>query len=503
MTSNGRVARLTALALATGTLVAAGASSAGAATASTTTFTTQGGGSVIHLEVNLPVAVPGLPQQLVQDVVATGTTSRSGLQPAAIANALIGRADNNIPVVSDVLNMSSSAELGKPSSGNQNFAEKLSGLGIQGELLALKSIVANPNVSGTTATGHSAIADLTIDGGQNLNLQALLDALSAQLSGLLSTAQLPVQAASVDGTVTSTTTTVTGLIKDLGGQVADLAADVTGQDAAAKELKTALDQVADLLNALPAALTNQLKSKLTAADSSLLHVGLIESNQQVTRAGDTVTSATNNLLTDISVLGGLVTVEGLKSEATATLSDTASAASPKTTTKSSLLKVNAADVLRLDVTGDLNAVLSSGVLPAEVTDAVNGVLAQVTGLVNGILGAQLELGKVVENVETPDRAAATVSAATLTIDPQNPITGARLLPMDGPLLKVDFVPATAEVVKAQAQTPPNVVQPPARPVAGPDQALARTGAELPLTGAVAAALIGLAAVARRRRMLEQ
>lgn len=503
MTSNGRVGRLTALALATGTLVAAGASTAGAATPITTTYTTQGGGSVIHLEVNLPVAVPGLPQQLVQDIVMTGTTTRSGQDPAAIANAFLGQASNNIPVVSDLLNMNSTAEYGKPSSGNQNFAEKLSGLGISGELLALQSLTSNPNVAGATATGHSAIADLRIDGAQNLNLQALLDALAGQLSGLLSTVKLPVSATSVDGTVANTTTTVTGLLTNLSNQVADLADSTTsGASAPLTQVqRDALDKVAGLLNALPGAITGQLKA--TAADTSLLHVGLIQSTQNVTRQANSVTSATNNVLTDISVLGGLVTVEGLKSEASATLGDSVSAASPKTTTKSSLLHVNAADVLDVDITGDLQAVLASGVLPAEVTSAVNGVLAQVTSLVNGLLGAHLEFGKVTENVETADRAAATVSAATLTIDPQNPITGARLLPMDGPLVRIDFVPATAEVVKGQATAPPTVVVPPAQPGATPDQALARTGVELPLTGAVAATLLGLAAVARRRRMLEQ
>ena len=59
MSVQGRVGRLTALAIATGTLVAAGTGVAGASTAGTAThqMTASGKGSALHLVINLPTAI--------------------------------------------------------------------------------------------------------------------------------------------------------------------------------------------------------------------------------------------------------------------------------------------------------------------------------------------------------------------------------------------------------------------------------------------------------------
>src|SRR5262249_6697318 len=102
MTSNGRVARLTALALATGTLVAAGAGTAGATATDKTIYTASGGGSVIRLTVNLPVAVPGIGNTLTQDLVITGSNVRTGDAAAAVTHSILG-ANGNVPVVSGLL----------------------------------------------------------------------------------------------------------------------------------------------------------------------------------------------------------------------------------------------------------------------------------------------------------------------------------------------------------------------------------------------------------------
>jgi hypothetical protein len=159
---------------------------------------------------------------------------------------------------------------------------------------------------------------------------------------------------------------------------------------------------------------------------------------------------------------------------------------------SSLLKVNAADLLTVDVTSGLDVILGGNVLPQEVKDAVNGALAQITTLLNGVLGATLTGPKVDENVTSPNRAASSVSAAHFVVNPALPGVGPIF---DKPLIDISLVPAKAEVVKGQAAVPPTVVNTPSS-----RETLPRTGAELPLTGAVAVAMMGLAVVARRRRM---
>ena len=500
MTSTGRVARLTALALATGTLVAAGASTAGAATTNKTIFTASGGGSVLRLTVNLPVALPGIGSSLTQDLVLTGGNVRTGDAAAAIGNAILG-ANGTVPVVSGLLEKSVTAEYGKPAPAAVNaFPAALSALGITGDLLALSSTVANPNVDGVTSHSKSAVANLRIEGAGSL--QALLDALASQLTGLLNV-PLPVTIPGVGGTGstggTDTVTSLTGLLTGVATQVTDLVDDATSgaSEPLTEPVKAALTQLAGLLNALPTAIAGKIQA--TASDTSLLSVGLIQSEQTVSRAAGVVTSTSDNVLTDIKVLGGLITISGLSSTASAALGNGVSSATPKAVGNASLLHVNVADLLTLDVTDGLNALLGGNLLPPEVVTAVNGALAQVTAALNGLLGATLKAGAVTQNVETADKAAAAVSAAQFQVNPSLPALGggAATALFAKPLITLDFVPAAAQVVKAQAAVPPAVITP---GKAGSTPSFAPTGANFALTAPVAVALMGLAVAARRRRL---
>ena len=109
------------------------------------------------------------------------------------------------------------------------------------------------------------------------------------------------------------------------------------------------------------------------------------------------------------------------------------------------------------------------------------------------LGLDFQPGAFVENISKDGSSAATtVNAAKLVL---NPPALAALLPKGEKLITVEMVGAQA-AVGAQVVTLTNKV------VTAPTTvtSLPRTGANLPLTGAAAAALIGLAMVARRRRM---
>ncbi len=477
MTSNGRVARLTALALATGTLVAAGAGSASAATTTKDVFNAAGGGSVLHLELNLPVALPNIGDKISQDLVLTGSNVRTSsfTSPAAAVTKSILGANGNIPVVSAALDKALTATYGTPNPASQGTfpANPL----ISGGVLQLTSETANPDVAGQVAHSLSSVANLRVEGAGNL--QAVLDALTAQLTTVLNgvVGTLPTGAPAQQ--VAGVTTTVTDL---LGSVVTQLN---TATNGAAQPVKDAVDAVIAELNALPTLLAQQIKLK--TADTSLLSVGLIQSEQTISRTADVVTSHATNKLTGISALGGLVTVDGMTSDATASLGKNVSDATANGT--SSVLKVNVADLLSVDVTGKLTAVLGGSAVPAAVKDAVNAALATVTGVLNSALGATLSGPVAGAPVKSADKSSSSVDAAHLRIQPVG---------FAKPLVDISLVPATAEVTKIAAQqvTPPTVVTaPPAQAISLP-----RTGANLPLTGAAATALLGLAMVARRRRL---
>jgi hypothetical protein len=501
MTSTGRVARLTALALATGTLVAAGAGTAGAATSDKTTFTATGGGSVIRLTVNLPAQLApvtgaiGLPQTLTQDIVLTGGAVRTS-DLKAIATSTLG-ANGNVPALSALLDKSVVAEFGKPAPKPysllpQEVKDGLAGFGINVKALELNSSANNPTVDGAVSHSLSTVTDLTVGDGTGV-LNQLLDALGQQVTAILNTAlgtQSSSQTAALGGVTAPVTGTVTGLLGQVTDQLNALTQNQTKplSDAA----KQAVQQVVDQLNALP----NVLSQKLTAAaaDTSLLHIGLIESEQAVDRAAGVVTSTSSNKLVGVSVLGGLVTVDGLSSAATAALGNGVSQATADKG-QNAILKVNVKDVLTATLGSGLGVDLTSNVLPPAVVSTVQGALNTVTGLLNGVLGATLAQTKVGSIVETPNHAASSVSAAELVVKPTLPGVGAVF--GDKPLLDVAFVPAEADVVKGEAATPPTVVTTPAKAA---QHQFAPTGANFGLTAPIAIGLMGLAVVARRRRL---
>jgi hypothetical protein len=492
MTSYGRVARLTALALATGTLVAAGAGSAGAASTTKTTYTATGGGSVLRLTVNLPVALPGIGQSITQDLVLTGSNVRTGDAAAAITSSILG-ANGNVPLVSGLLDKSVRAEYGKPQPAAVNSWPDTGVLGITGKLLSLESKAGSPNVDGTVAHSLSTVTDLRIEGAGNL--QAVLDALTSQLQTIVNQAIGTVGGSSSTGTVTApVTSTVSGLVNTLTAQLDALTQNTTAplSDAAKQAVQTVIAQ----LDALPALLLNQLTAKLQAAsaDTSLLRIGLIQSEQTVSRHAGVVTSDSTQKLVGVSVLGGLVTLDGLSSAATAVLGNGISKATPDLGRNGLLHAAINKDLLTVDVNNGLTAALGSSALPAEVVTAVNGALAQIGTVLNGLLGASLNQTNVGSNTATADKASSSVNAAQLVVNPAIP----GLSSAAKPLIDIQFVPSAAEVVKAQSVVNSTPVVTPAKAGSAP-HALAATGAELPLTGAVAAALMGLAALARRRR----
>jgi hypothetical protein len=486
MTSNGRVARLTALALATGTLVAANATGASAASATQDAFTAgnAAGNGIIHLVLNLPVSLPGIGSKLTQDLVVTKSATRSGLAPAALASAVLGQ-NGNVPLVSNLLAGSSDATLANPNGVTKSGLPILGNtLGLAG-VLNLTSKVTNPNVDGVTSHSLSSVADFKLDGANVLSsvLQPVLDQVNSVLGSL--------KVDSASGTVTPVTSTVTGLVNTVLSQIDAATSNASAPVTA--EVKAALNQVTTLLTGLLSNIKLNLNS--LNLNSSLLDIGLIKSEQTVTRAAGTVTSTVHNQLADISVLGGLVGLKALTSTATAAVDKLGNPVGPaKTDTgNANLLQANISDVLVATVTSQIQAILGGSVgsaVPADLLTTINGALSQVTNLTTDLLGVSFKPASAFANptVKTHNKNTQEASAAVLTVDP--------LKSAAAPLLQIAFAPAAASVVRAEGVSNPTVVPP---TTVKTDPALPRTGANLPLTGVIATGLVGLAMVARRRR----
>lgn len=473
--AKGHLARLTALAAASGMLVVVGAAPAGAVTTDRV-FDATNAGAVLRLTINLPAGIDGVvPQRIVQDVVLTEAAARTGSSAAAVGNAFLGQS-GSVPALQELLAGSAQANLSQLTDKYSLLEVPANPLGLTGGALLAESTVANPNVDGVISSSTSSITSLELRATGALGaVLAPVEAALAQALGVTA----PTDGSSGDlGTVVEpVTTTVTdllgGALDTLDGVTNDASAPVSDQTRAAVDILTA--EINTLLADLNAQVLNISNS------DTLLDVGLVESSQSVTRKAGTVTSSVGNKLVGIDLLGGLINVSGIESAAMASLGANGASAADANAT---ILKANVGDLVSLELANDLRAKLGGTVgqaLPAEVVTALNDTLAQITTLLTSTLGLQNPTQAQAFKSHSADEATARVEAASLVLDPLgNP---------DAPLLSIGFVPAEA-TVKAQSFT--------ATPVELTQQ-LPRTGGELPLTGAIATLMVGAALVARRRR----
>jgi hypothetical protein len=175
MVSKG--ARLTSLALATGTLVVA--SGVGQANAADVTIPSVFGGvanaSAIHLEVNLPIALPlGNTGQsitsIVQDISSTvGNTALGGSTPVAVAKAVLG--NGNVVLLSDLLNKVAQSSLVQKlddATGIINPTDILGGLIHVGVGNVVSHVAPEAAASTLTSSATSSLAELKISLGNLL-----------------------------------------------------------------------------------------------------------------------------------------------------------------------------------------------------------------------------------------------------------------------------------------------------------------------------------------------
>jgi hypothetical protein len=476
MAGTGHIARLSAIALATGTLVAVGAAPAGAA-APTSVMEASGKGSALILTINLPAALAGGPlgTKIVQEISLTDGTVSTVSGPLADTTAILGK--GSTPVLSDLLNQSTRALL----SGEREqstAAHSIDQNGVKLSLLPLTSKVADPTVDGVLAHSSSGVARASVAGLALPELAAVTDTVAGTLETALGTVGAEAPAAA--GTVTGVVNTA---IDTLNGATNDAAAPVTAP------VQQAIDTaVADLTDTLTD-LTGTLDLLTSATD--LITLESIVSDQAISRKGSEVTSTVTNAVKDINVLNGLVKISAVESAATAVAGGKPGTGAAST--KAPVLDISLAD-------GALTAILDENglnvggtvgdALPAELQGTVNQALATVNAALAETVGLDVQIGKGATSV-APDgtSAAAAVSATTVTI---NPLGIAELLGAGTEFMKLELVTANAAV--GSRLVPPPAEVPSTTPVSLP-----RTGGELPLTGAVATLMVGAALVARRRR----
>jgi hypothetical protein len=494
MSVQGRVGRLTALAIATGTLVAAGSGVAGAsAPTGTRQLTASGKGSALHLTINLPDAVAQvLGTSTIEQYISLtdGKVSTIGL-PSAETTAVLGK--GTTPVLSDLLNKSTSAVLGGKTDDSSSSPVNIDQPGFKVQLLPLSSKVANPasTVSGSVAKSSSAIAHISI-GGLPL---AQLSGLTAPVQSVLNTALGTASSGSSQATGT-VTGAVDNALSALNGVTSNASAPVSSA------VQSQVDAAVSTLNGAVNGLTSTLTS--LQADTDLVSLDAVTSDQNITRAGGAVTSTVSNTIKNLSVLNGLVKVSAITSEASATAGGAPGTA--KATTNAPVFKVDVANgalTALLDQNGlNVGGTVGSA-LPPEVQGAVNTALDTVNSTLNAAAGINVEMGQGATQA-APDgtSAVAKVAATKITVDPpalHGIAPGGVALPVS--LLAADKKFLTLELVSAEAVAANQLV--PAAPVQlATPKALPRTGGNLPLTGAIATLLVGAAMVVRRRRTAE-
>lgn len=470
-----RGARLTALALATGTLVVASTGQAGAAPVPVpNVFGGTARGTSIHLEINLPQAIPanvpllGGVQTLIQDISFTEGNTAKGISPTttSVAKAVLG--NGNIVAVSDLLGLAVESRLdGQHSASDAILAQDL-GLIKVGVGQITSSVAPDSATSALTSSSSSSLASLRV--------------------GLAGLPELPVKAdlTTIVDTLNNTVDGAQGSVEDVVNNALGVLDEAT-QGAAApvvEQVNAIKQELTSLLDSLQQTIAN------LSADTDLVRLSLLESTENITRAGSMVTAKATSSVGGLSILGGLVSVDAVKTESVSSANGSKGAAAADTLT--TILGLKVADVLDLKLTSSgLEGTVLGNQLPDAAKDAVQDVITAVNGVL-ATAGVQIVNGKTDKVVDPAGKFARSSSEGVGIV--VNPLKAAK------PLVMVQLVPAgtavNADYTKQETvNTPPRVSTP-------TDTTHPRTGAELPLFAVLGTGLAGVALIARRRRTVE-
>ena len=459
---------VTAFALASGTSLAAFGMAAPAGASSTHAPAYYQGvtsANVLSVALHLPSALPtlpGIPKDLAVNLVGvTGNATHNTLGTGAPTSST---AVSSVASGSLVKALPSQLGLGKVLTAH--LGQKLTDQGIHVPASPLVDLSVAPLASTALANTNSSHSLLT--NGEIGQLGGLLKLKGVDLLG-----SLQQNVNNVDNTVSNQLDSALATVK----QVLD-------QTPAGSATAQTLDQVQAALKDLQAKVNSIVNDVMASAqNTAIVKVQTLDATQSIAPAAGAAQSVAGVNLTDLNVLNGLLTVKGFVSQATAVANGKVGGAHASFSGHAPIVQIGTPVLTAtLDETG-IN--LSGAGLPSQINDA----LAQVQAALNTLLGALgVHLNFVPGHVDKVDSngryAAATGPEYDIVVD--SPVPG------DGALAEIGLGHGTTASVSAQ-QAPKHVE------LRNPQQgALPHTGANLPLIGGIALALLAGAAILRRR-----
>jgi LPXTG-motif cell wall-anchored protein len=459
---------VTAFALASGTSLAAFGMAAPAGASSTHAPAYYQGvtsANVLSVALHLPSALPtlpGIPKDLAVNLV--------GVSGNATHNTLGTGAPTSSTAVSSVASGSLvkalPTDLGLAKVLTAHLGQKLTDQGIHVPASPLVDLSVAPLASTALANTNSSHSLLT--NGEIGQLGGLLKLKGVDLLG-----SLQQNVNTVDNTVSNQLDSALATVKQ-----------VLNQTPAGSATAQTLDQVQAALKDLQAKVNSIINDVMASAqNTAIVKVQTLDATQSITPAAGAAQSVAGVNLADLNVLNGLLTVKGFVSQATAVANGKVGGAHASFSGHAPIVQIGTPVLTAtLDETG-IN--LTGAGLPSQINDA----LAQVQSALNTLLGALgVHLNYVPGHVDKVDSngryAAATGPEYDIVVD--SPVPG------DGALAEIGLGHGTTASVSAQ-QAPKHVE------LRNPQQgALPHTGANLPLIGGIALALLAGAAILRRR-----
>lgn len=414
----------------------------------------------------------------------------------------------------------SSAMLPSPTESTSNpsgaIAEGLAGTPLE-NLLRLELLPSSASVTAApSSSSEAAVANLGAGLPDELAsaLAPLTEGLAGGVAQILTTladgAEMPV--AELCAGLTEAVTALEPVTGPLDDALGALPIPVPVQAVLDEAALGAICGLATTLDDLNTALQGALAS--LTGDSGVLGTGLITAEQDITTAAGTVTSIASASIDELTLLGQTPFANAQVLQTTSTAKAGGTSGSAAATVDSTVADLQGGSVdpflqVRTTIDGIRDSFVGAGTLPVElktllddVFSTLNEALAPVgitvftlddSASATALEGCPAELTPTLSGTfAAPDGTCAAAATRGVGIQLDLPEALATPLMIGGPLVSLQIVP-TAAVARAQAR-------PVAVPAAAPQQ-LPRTGADGALAGLAGLALLGGAAVLRRRRGL--
>jgi hypothetical protein len=426
-------------------------------------------GNVLGLNIDLPIALPALPNPLGLDLIhlqgqavhdplhLAGLTSAISTSTASlISGSLVDTLENTLHVA---LNRTAHVAL-----GGQTHQES-----------SLLSIPAKP------------LADLSV-GDLVANLSKLTDATSSGARGVvvnIGTGDDLLGAATVAQVQQLLNSiNVTGTLQKTVDQILTTLQNLTGTTPV---VSTAVSTISDTVNTVLNKVNALVKNLGT---TPLVKIAVHNTDQNVAPSGNGVKAVSTLGLVEVDVLGGLLSIDGFHSQAMAFANGTPGGARTSTSASKPLIKINAADALcaQLGANGISLCNVNNLGLPDSVTTQLNTLLAQLSSELNLITSKILGNVPLISETAGSAHAAADGKTASAVAPSYNISVGHLLTVTLG-----DGVSATA----AALQKAPNKIVVLNNPENTP-HSLPFTGVNLGELGIAGLVLLGVAAIVRRR-----